>query len=267
VLVTDVSVTATETRRVRLFRALAQNPEPLSTPQLVSLLAEPGPRQRLLARYSPILREEEQAGRVERAGRTPGGPGRRGRSALRWDITNAGRAWLARHDKAQALAAAAAQEAQRSAAERDRALAEARASFGRQTWRFERKRVAHQLRDLGCTLEEIGAVFAVTREMIRQDPFWDPESPAPRSRKPAKADAAPKVPYRRKLSAGQTRLLLAMHLGQLEDARSFYMPTIRALKDRGFITVSYGYGPGHIYGHALTAEGRAAARQLAEDRR
>jgi len=59
-----------------------------------------------------------------------------------------------------------------------------------------------------------------------------------------------------------------MYLGQPEDARSFYMPTIRALKDRGFITVSYGYGygPGHIYGHALTTEGRAAARQLAEDR-
>jgi hypothetical protein len=40
-----------ETRPARLLRALAQNPEPLSTPALASLLAEPGKRQRLLASY------------------------------------------------------------------------------------------------------------------------------------------------------------------------------------------------------------------------
>ena len=35
---------AAETRPARLLRALAQYPEPLSTPTLVSLLAEPGRR-------------------------------------------------------------------------------------------------------------------------------------------------------------------------------------------------------------------------------
>ena len=40
-----------ETRPARLLKALAQHPEPLSTPALASLLAEPGQRRRLLASY------------------------------------------------------------------------------------------------------------------------------------------------------------------------------------------------------------------------
>ena len=60
-----------ETRPVRLLRALAQNPEPLSAPALASLPSEPGRRRRLLASYDRALRRHEQAGRVERAGRVP----------------------------------------------------------------------------------------------------------------------------------------------------------------------------------------------------
>ena len=44
-----------ETRPARLLKALAQHPEPLSTPALASLLAEPGQRRRLLASYDRIL--------------------------------------------------------------------------------------------------------------------------------------------------------------------------------------------------------------------
>jgi DNA-binding PadR family transcriptional regulator len=167
-----------ETRPARLLRALAQNPEPLSAPALARLLAEPGQRRRLLMSYDRILRRLEQAGHVERAGRVPK---RRGRPAIIWRITPAGRGWLEEHDQAPALAAAAAaqaqrqtEQAQRTAAERDHALDEARAAFNRQTPRTSRKHAAQQLRDLGCTLDQIGAVFHVSKERIRQDLLWDP---------------------------------------------------------------------------------------------
>ena len=106
----DHAATA-ETRPARLLRALAQNPEPLSTPALASLLAEPGRRRRLLSSYDRTLHRHEQAGHVERAGRERKG---RGRPAIIWRITTAGRGWLDDHDKAPALAAAAAAEAQRT---------------------------------------------------------------------------------------------------------------------------------------------------------
>ena len=51
-----------EARPVRLLKALAQNPEPLSTPALAGLLAEPGRRLSLLASYDWALRRQEQAG-------------------------------------------------------------------------------------------------------------------------------------------------------------------------------------------------------------
>jgi predicted ArsR family transcriptional regulator len=179
-----------ETRPARLLRALAQNPEPLSAPALASLLAEPGRRRRLLATYDRILHRHEQAGHVERTGRVPK---RRGRPAIIWRITPAGRAWLDDYDKAPALAAAAAaaqrrtEQAQRAAAERDRALDEARATFSRETPRISRKRAAQQLRDLGCTLDQIGAVFHVSKERIRQDLLWDPAArTSPRMPKPRK---------------------------------------------------------------------------------
>ena len=97
-----------ETRPARLLRALAQNPEPLSAPALASLLAEPGRRRRLLSAYDHTLRRHEQAGHVERAGRERNG---RGRPAIIWRITTAGRGWLDDHDNAPALAAAAAAQA------------------------------------------------------------------------------------------------------------------------------------------------------------
>ena len=131
-----------DTRPARLLRALAQHPEPLSTPVLAGLLAEPGRRRRLLASYDRALHRHEQAGHVERAGRVPK---RRGRPAIIWRITPAGRGWLDEHDNAPALAAAEAAEAQRqteqaqrAATKRDQALDEARATFNRQTPRISR---------------------------------------------------------------------------------------------------------------------------------
>ena len=224
-----------ETRPARLLRALAQNPEPLSAPALASLLAEPGRRCRLLSSYDRALRRHEQAGHVERAGRERNG---RGRPATTWRITSAGRGWLDDHDTAPARAAAAAAAVRRAAAERDRALDEARATFTRQTPRISRKRAAHQLRELGCTLDQIGAVFHVTKERIRQDLLWDPAAGRPprkpKPRKPlsqtlsmlalawlsvSKAQAVRKDRHRR---AGPDRLHRARDpqiAGQLDPAR------------------------------------------------
>jgi DNA-binding MarR family transcriptional regulator len=193
----DHAATA-ETRPARLLRALAQHPEPLSTPALASLLAEPGWRRRLLlSAYDRALRRHEQAGHVERAGRERKG---RGRPAIIWRITTAGRSWLEDHDNAPARAAAAAAQAQRAAADRDQALDEARATFTRQTPRISRKRAAHQLRELGCTLDQIGAVFHVSKERIRQDLLWDPAvRKPPRKPKPSK-----------RLSPRHTQVLLGL---------------------------------------------------------
>ena len=191
------AVTA-ETRPARLLRALAQNPEPLSAPALASLLAEPGRRRGLLlSSYDQTLRRHEQAGHVERAGRERKG---RGRPAIVWRITTAGRGWLDDHDKAPDLAAAAAAQARRAATERDQALDEARATFDPQTPRISRKRAAHKLRELGCTLDQIGAVFHVSKERIRQDLLWDPAARTP-PRKPKP---------RTRLSPTQTQLLLGL---------------------------------------------------------
>ena len=169
-----------ETRPARLLRALAQNPEPLSAPALATLLAEPGGRRRLLSAYDRALRGRKHNGHVERAGRERKG---HGRPAIIWRITTAGRGWLEDHDNAPDLAAAAATQARRAAAERDQALDEARATFDLQTPRISRKRAAHKLRELGCTLDQIGAVFHVSKERIRQDLLWDPTARKP-PRKP-----------------------------------------------------------------------------------
>ena len=245
-----------ETRPARLLRALAQNPEPLSAPVLASLLAEPGRRRRLLATYDRILHRHEQAGHVERAGRVPK---RRGRPAIIWRITPAGHDWLEEHDQAPALAAATAAQAQRkaeqaqhAATERDRALGQARTTFNRQTPRISRKRAAHQLRDLGCTLDQIGAVFHVSKERIRQDLLWDPA-----------ASKSPRMPKPRKvLTPRQTQLLLDLHQGHHTENDPPYTHTLRTLRSRGLVTYTAGSGPGSIHGYTLTTEGHAIASEL-----
>jgi len=256
---TEHAATA-DTRPARLLRALAQNPEPLSTPALVSLLAEPGRRGRLLASYDGALHRHEQAGHVERAGRVPK---RRGRPAIILRITPAGHDWLDEHDNARALAAAAAEQAQRktdqaqrAAAERDQALAEARATFNRQTPRISRKRAANQLLDLGCTLDQIGAVFHVSKERIRQDLLWEPAE-RPAARKPPRNQKS-----RKSLTPRQTRLLLDLHQARYTENRPPYIHTLRTLKNRGLVTYTAGSGPGSIHGYTLTTEGHEIASEL-----
>ena len=244
----DHAATA-DTRPARLLRALAQNPEPLSTPALASLLAEPGRRRGLLSAYDKALRRHEKAGHLEQAGRERKG---RGRPAIIWRITPAGRGWLDDHDNAPALAAAAAADARRAAAERDHALDDARATFDLQTPRISRKRAAHRLRELGCTLDQIGAVFHVSKERIRQDLLWDPAARRP-----------PRTPKPRKpLTPRQTRLLLDLHQGHHTENYPPYTHTLWTLKNRSLITYTAGSGPGSIHGYTLTTEGHAIASDL-----
>ena len=194
----DHAATA-ETRSARLLRALAQNPEPLSAPALASLLAEPGRRRRLLSAYDHTLRRHEQAGHVERAGRERKG---RGRPAIIWRITTAGRGWLDDHDNAPDLAAAAAARSTARSRRTGPGTGRSPRNLHLQTPRISRKHAAHQLRDLGCTLDQIGAVFHVSKERIRQDLLWDPTAPKP-PRKPKP---------RTRLSPRQTQLLLGLSI-------------------------------------------------------
>jgi DNA-binding PadR family transcriptional regulator len=253
---------AAEPRPIRLLRALAQHPEPLSAPALASLLAEPVRRRGLLPSYDHILRRHEKAGRIERAGRLPQ---RRGRPATTWRITPAGRSWLDELDQAPALAAAAASEARRRAGQAERAateqaqaLDEARATFNRETPRVSRKRAAQQLRDLGCTLDEIGAVFQVSKERIRQDLLWDPDARPERRKPPRRAKP------RQQLTPRQTQVLLDLDRGRQTKNYPRYAHTLWTLKNRGLIAYTAGSGPGSIHGYTLTAEGQAAAGEAGQ---
>ncbi len=242
-----------ESRSVQLLRALADNPEPLTAAVLAGLLAEPGRRRKLLPSCSRILHRHEQAGHVERAGRVPR---RRGRPAILWRITPAGRSWLDQHDQAPALAVAAAARTQRAATERARALNKARAAFDRETPRIRRKKIAHQLRDLGCTLDEIGAVFHVSKERIRQDLIWDP-AVQPESRKSRKR---PKP--RPRLTPRQVQVLLDLDDGRQAKKYPHYTHTLRTLKNRGLIACTASTESGSIHGYTITAEGHAIASEL-----
>lgn len=163
------------TRVIRLLKALdAAGEAGMSTPQLVDQLDEvrdPKPvRQTVLTWYGGILRHLQETGQVHRAGRTAGGWQQS--PAIVWTITPAGRQRLTDHADAIRHAAEQAAEDRLQAAratERERALGDALEKYGPHTPRPVRRPVVQQLRDLGCTLEQIGEAFGLSREMIRLD--------------------------------------------------------------------------------------------------
>ena len=166
-----------ETRSAWILRALAQNPEPLSTPALASLLAEPGRRRRLLASRDHTLCQHEQAGHVERQAASVKDAAGLPLSGVSPAQVAAGSTTATKHQSSPRPPPEAqrkTEQAKRMAAERDEALDQGRPIFTRQTPRISRKRAAHRLRELGCTLDQIGAVFHVSKERIRQDLLWDP---------------------------------------------------------------------------------------------
>lgn len=161
----------TENRPLRILRAIAASPHGLAAPGLVAELAEGiEPHQKALAWYGTILRAHAGNGLIARAGKTEGGWQRC--PAFIYRITGEGLARLAHiddepnrkaaHDKALA-------QAEEASERRHAALAEAGRVYSRATPRDDRRTAALQLRNLGCSLEEIGGIFGVTREMIRQD--------------------------------------------------------------------------------------------------
>jgi DNA-binding PadR family transcriptional regulator len=161
----------TDTRPVRILRALAASPDGLTAPGLVAELAEGiEPRQQALTWYGSILRDYSEKGLTVRAGRTGGGWQRC--PAVIYRITDEGLARLAYVDDEPNRKAAfdkALTEAGEAASRRHAALAQAAQAYSRATPRDDRRAVALHLRNLGCTLEEIGQLFGVSREMIRQD--------------------------------------------------------------------------------------------------
>lgn len=232
-------------------------PLSLSTPELArETAADVQPWRAALARCGGLLRYQEALGHVRQAGTVRGAY--RNVPAIAWQITDDGRQWL--DEREQALTVKAEQPARNMRAEAKRAwhLKEARASYDRSAPRPVRKQVAHQLRDLGCTLDQIGLVFGMTGATIRLDLLWDPDGP-PRPRKPRTLRTPkPRRRSRPHFSPRQTELLLDMYLGHHGEYYPLFLATSSALQKRGLITK--GSGLGSI---ALTAEGQAVARELA----
>lgn len=170
-----------ETRPVRILRALAAAPDVLSTSQIVDELAEGiEPRQKALAWYGSILRRQAQTGVVEKSGKVRS-QRYHGAPTITWRITEEGEKLLAyigdaprRRAEEERLTAEMAAAVQA----RTEALSEAARLCSRETPRADRWATALRLRSLGCTLGEIGDLFGVSPEMIRQDLLL-PEPPAP----------------------------------------------------------------------------------------
>lgn len=247
-----------ESRPVRILRALDCSPGPLSTSQIVDELAEGiEPRQQALSWYGQILRRHAQEGKVEAAGKVRS-ERYHGAPTVLWRITDEGRKLLAYIDDAPRRKAAqeqASTELAEAARMRAEALAEGVSLYSRDTPRPDRWNAARRLRQLGCTLEEIGHLFGVSREMIRQDLLLteEPAPPPAKSPRPAKAAAAACPPLG--LSARQAEYLLDLIGKRRMPNYSHFISTGRALVARGLIERGSGV--------RLTAEGCRVAELLA----
>jgi hypothetical protein len=169
--------------QVPILRMLADAPDGLTTADLRVICSPSDTRQRAQARMGASLRYLERRGYVVRTGgerRYAAGVAKRQPSCV-WRITGDGRAaTAAADDDAQAravrVAVQVAEAGEALATLRKQALAAAAAMAAGPVSRRQRRGVAHSLRAAGCTLQEIGDVFGVTREMIRQDLLPDEPS-------------------------------------------------------------------------------------------
>ena len=179
----------TEPRSIRILRALADvSPQSLSTTDLFVRLGEHIPLEVAQSRYGNFLREWEKTGEVQKTGRIPGGW--QSPPSTLWRITSAGVKWLRQHETALELAAKAAARVAEHDAEtmrlqeaKDQIIVDARRKYGKyggkRTSAAVRRAVVPALRQAGCTLDEIGPIFGVSREQIRLDLLPAPE-PSPR---------------------------------------------------------------------------------------
>jgi hypothetical protein len=159
-----------------VLRQLAQAPGGLCTPDLLTaefLNAHAGqrdPRQRSLTHLGAALRNLEAAKMVKRTGRSAGGW--QNGPAQRWAITEKGLGQVAYwavvpspQTMREQRAAALKQKRARAAA----TIESCAQAYGPWTPRPGRRAAAARLRAAGCSLQQIGDLFGVTREMIRQD--------------------------------------------------------------------------------------------------
>ena len=210
----------TETRPTRILRALAAAPDGLSTPAIVEALAEGiKPNQKALSWYGSILRSQVKQGNAEKAG-TVAGHWQKG-PAIIWRITGKGRELLAYIEDGPAREAegrAVQIRLELAAQNRMMALAEAAQMFSQGISLPERRTTAIRLRALGCTLEEIGQVFGVTREMIRLDCLHCEPKPRPERR--------PDIPGQRPVDAAVVNGLMVVRAGK----RTIYFTRTEAMQ-------------------------------------
>ena len=245
-----------ETRPARLLRALAQNPEPLSTPALASLLAEPGRRRRLLSAYDKALRRHEQAGHVEQ-------------SRPRAQRTRPARHHLAHHPRRPRLARRPRQRTSPRRGRRRRSTtqteqARARPLNGTRHWTKPAQPSTFRLRGSAAnappTSSENSAAPSTRSARSSTSAKRESARTSSGTRQARKPPRKPKP--RKRLSPRQTQLLLDLHQGHHTENYPPYTHTLRTLKNRGLITYTAGSGPGSIHGYTLTTEGHAIASEL-----
>ncbi len=190
-------------RRYQILAALRDKPGGLTVRDLLGITGEDATL-KYQTWYGSYLRDFRDAGHVRMAGKTETGWGHA--PAFIWDITHQGRIYLtasegraAEIEEAAERAAAARAEETASELRRDEALTTTRAKFrGHRPPPHEREPVAIELRNLGCTLEEIGSVFGITREQARLDLLRPVRLPGLRGR-PAKRGRRRKAQVRTRI--------------------------------------------------------------------
>lgn len=162
-------------------------PEHIGTHQVLALLAQVGksgmtttdvalafdqPRdhQYRSNRASQIMRAAEKQGLVRKGAQEPTYLHNRN-PVRRWYITETGKQWVRANDPEAAAERSAAldQRMQESAARRAQALQQARdEGFGPGCPTHARYEKIKELRAVPCTLAEIGELFGITKERVRQ---------------------------------------------------------------------------------------------------
>lgn len=165
-----------EKTRLRILRIIAERPDGAISADLTGVFGRDLPRQRAQSWVCNHLRLLARDGQIAQDGKRYQHAGNRPMPSPVWKITERGHAVIRYADDAPAREAQerAAQVALLEAAERRaRCLGEAQRRYGRNTPPETRRIAAKELRALGCTLDEIGAIFEVSREMIRKDVLRD----------------------------------------------------------------------------------------------
>jgi hypothetical protein len=136
---------------------------------IAHLFDEPTDLLRRLTHVNYVLRNFEASGRARRGDEEPS-PRYQHSPTVRWFVTPAGRKYLAAGGHGAVKRARLARAAdQAREAQRLRALVlESRTRFGPDSPQHERLAESRRLRAEGVTLEDIGGIFGVTRERIRQ---------------------------------------------------------------------------------------------------